>query len=100
MTTREIYYKTYIESELPVVRMNFICKENNIIQIGNWIPIQFNEEDHESNILKMEEIEKRDGFMYWINTPEGEELLNEACSALAKSYSKLFNDINNEDQDY
>jgi hypothetical protein len=72
--------------------MIYFSKENEIIQVGKHITIHMGEDDHESNILFMEEVEKTPGFMYWLNTPEGVKMANEVSQAIAKSISDYYED--------
>ncbi len=79
MNTREIYFKTLMSTELPVGLSGYTYKDKNgVIQLGNSLCLRFSNEDHEENIKKMFEMETTiSGFMFWNNSPEGEEFFNE-----------------------
>ncbi len=75
MTTREIYFKTIMQTDLPVGMVGYIIKKNNVIQLGNNICLRF--DNHEENIDKMKSIEKIDGFMFWGYSDEGENFIRD-----------------------
>ena len=92
MTSRDVYFKTYVEYELPIINMIYFCMENGYIQVGKHISLILKEDLHESNILRMEEVEKTEGFMYWLNTPEGEDMANQVSNAMAEGARNYFRD--------
>ena len=93
MTTREVYYKIYSASVLPVARIQFTTKDKDgVIQIGSSIDIRFSDNNvscHEVNIKKMEKIAKRKNFMFWNNSAEGEEFFKENAKALGEALAKI-----------
>lgn len=72
---RQVYYKVYAKAELPQVMVFFTIKDkDDVIQLGDSVMLNFRD-GHEACIKKMLKIEKRKGFMFWNNSPEGEEFL-------------------------
>jgi len=89
MTTREVYYKIYSTSELPVAMAWFTTKDNNeVIQLGQCTYINF-ANGHEKNIKLMEKVAKRKDFMFWNISDEGLKFFE----TNAKEISKLFVNI-------
>lgn len=89
MTTREVYYYVYSQSELPVGLVGFTYKDKDgVIQLGNCLPISFHD-GHEFNIKKMLKIEKRRGFMFWNCSEDGKKFFE----VNGKEISKLFAQI-------
>jgi len=89
MTTREIYYKVYMLTELPVAVVGFVSKDrNDVIQLGECIFISF-KDGHEVNIKKMEKIEKRKGFMFWVHSPEGEDFIKTNSKEIGGLFARL-----------
>ena len=75
MTTREVYFKTLIEIEKPIGFMFYTCIDdyanytiNNVILTFTTNPLISSKE-----IGKMLEIEGKDNFMFWNNTPEADK---------------------------
>jgi len=78
MTTREIYFKEVISSDLPMGHVGYVYKDkNNVIQIGNDITLFFttNEVDVNNALIKMNIVENSDGFMFWNRSSEGEAFI-------------------------
>ena len=79
MTTREIYFKIVYEADgFPQGRIGYVYKDTKgIIQIGANICLELrtNKEVAKKSINKMKEIEKTNGFIFWVNSPEGEEFI-------------------------
>jgi hypothetical protein len=80
MRTREIYLKVLENTDEPVALMkywfnNFKKSEPNYT--FDWIAVRLKNDGETINdsVLKMEEIEKRDGFHFWCASPEGKEFL-------------------------
>ena len=76
MTTREIYFKNVINTDLPHGLVFYVYKDNNdVIQLGNSIALSLSTK--ESIVIKsiesMEKVEKSNGFMFWSLSPEGED---------------------------
>lgn len=80
MTTREIYFKSLILADMPSGLVGYVIQDaNGIIQIGNSIPLKFSTDINivENAIEEMKVIEKKEGFMFWNNSPEGEKFFDE-----------------------
>ncbi len=76
MNIKKIYYQIKKESLLPVAMLYYLYKDNNnIIQIGKYIVVDFNED--EKSIKQMEKIAKTDGFMFFVNSNKGKKWLKE-----------------------
>ena len=89
MTTREVYYKIFTYSELPVAVIGYTTKDKDgIIQFWNCVYISFHE-GHEVNIKKMEKIAKRKGFMFWNMSDEGEKFFNIHAKEIAKVLAQV-----------
>ena len=89
MTAREVYYKVYSISDMPVAIIGFTLKDkNNVLQLGQSVWIKFGD-GHEVNIKRMEKVQKTRGFMFWNNSSEGEEFFR----VHAKEIGKLFANI-------
>lgn len=76
MTTREIYFKNLVLCDLPRGLIGYIHKDKNgVIQIGNNIALELRTDEItvEKSLNIMKDIEEADGFMFWNNSPEGEE---------------------------
>jgi len=72
MKIKEIYLKIKQKSELPVALLAYIYKDfDNVIQIGRTLAVDFKED--EKNIAQMEELATRQGFMFFVNSEEGEK---------------------------
>jgi hypothetical protein len=78
MTTRDVYFKTLVETELSVGFMFYTCIDSYAKYTTNNILLTFSTDDLISSkeIDKMVEIEKSDDFMFWNNTPEAEKFYN------------------------
>ena len=89
MTTREVYYKIYACSELPVAVAWFTTKDkNDVIQIGACQYLSFHD-GHEVNIKKMEKIAKRKDFMFWNFSDEGQKFFETNAKALGEVLAKM-----------
>lgn len=89
MTNREIYFKIVYESDwLPLGLIGYVYKDTKgVIQIGSNICLELrtNKEVTEKSINKMKEIEKTDGFMFWVNSPEGEEFITKNSKEIGRA---------------
>lgn len=84
MTTREVYYKIVVHSELPVAVIGFTTKnKEGIIQFWNTLYITF-ADGHEINIKKMEKIAKRKDFMFWNYSDEGGKFFETHAKEISK----------------
>lgn len=78
MTTREIYFKNVVLSDLPIGHVYYVYRDkNDVIQIGTSITLEFstNEVDVNNALIKMNIVENSDGFMFWNASSEGEEFM-------------------------
>jgi len=92
MTTREIYFKNLVFCDLPMGRVGYTYKdENGVIQIGKDICLELrtNEITVEKSVKIMEDIEKTDGFLFWNNSPEGEEFFKSNRDVIGKSLARM-----------
>jgi len=92
MTTREIYFKNLVFCDLPMGRIGYTYKDkNDVIQIGKDIclELRMDEITVEKSVKIMEEIEKTDGFMFWNNSPEGEEFFMSNWGVIGKSLARM-----------
>lgn len=90
MTTREIYFKCKFLCDMPVGIIFYVIKDNNdIIQLGQQLWVQFKEDD--MNIEKMVEIEKIEGFMFWNKSVEGELWFKNNHKEISNCLIKSFN---------
>lgn len=89
MTTREVYYKLYSTTELPVAVAWFTTKDkNNVIQLGACLYINFHD-GHEGNIKKMEKIAKRKDFMFWNISDDGHKFFETNRKALGEMFTNM-----------
>lgn len=92
MTTREIYFKNVVLSELPVGRVGYVFRDKkNVIQLGSDICLKFSTDKDiaEESINYMMNIEKSDGFMFWNASPEGEEFFKSNWSDISKALTNI-----------
>lgn len=92
MTTREIYFKNLVFCDLPVGRVGYTYKDNyGVIQIGKSVCLELRTDETtvEKSLNIMKDIEKTDGFMFWNNSPEGEEFFKTNWSVIGKSISRI-----------
>ena len=92
MTTREIYFKNIVFCDLPVGRVGFTYKDkDDVIQIGKDVCLELRTDEItvEKSVKIMEEIEKTDGFMFWNNSPEGEEFFKSNWDVIGKSLARM-----------
>lgn len=92
MTTREIYFKILIQSDLPTGRAGYVYMDKDgVIQIGSDICLELRTDEKmtKDSIYRMEQIEKTEGFMFWNNSPEGEEFFKENGSELGKCFAAM-----------
>jgi len=76
LTTREIYFKNVVNTDLPQGLVSYVYKDkDNIIHPYDSIPLSLSTEESIviESIERMEEVEKSDGFMFWTLSQEGEE---------------------------
>jgi hypothetical protein len=89
MTTREVYYKIFTHSELPVAVIGYTTKDkDDVIQFWNTLYISFHD-GHEINIKKMEKIAKRKGFMFWNMSDEGSKFFETNAKEIAKVLAEV-----------
>ena len=90
MTTKEVYFKVNVLSELPVARLYFTLKDDNgVVQLwGGSLCLDFHN-DNEDNIKLMQDMEKIKGFMFWNNSDEGEKWYKENWNMIGKSLSNM-----------
>ncbi len=89
MTTREIYFKNLVFCDLPRGRVGYTHKDGNgIIQIGRDVCLELRTDDAtvEKSVKIMGEVEKTDGFMFWNNSPEGEDFFNSNWCVIGKYF--------------
>ena len=92
MTTREIYFKNLVFCGLPVGRIGYTYKDSNgVIQIGKDVCLELRTDEItvEKSVNRMKEIEKTDGFMFWNNSPEGEEFFKSNWDVIGKSLMRM-----------
>ena len=92
MTTREIYFKNLFFSDLPIGSVGYIYKDKDgIIQIGKSVCLELRTDEItvEKYVNIMKEIEKSDGFMFWNNSPEGEEFFKSNWNVIGKSLASM-----------
>jgi hypothetical protein len=92
MTTREIYFKNLVFCDLPMGMVGYTYKdENGVIQIGKNICLELRTDEItvEKSVKIMEEIEKTDGFIFWNNSPEGEEFFKSNWNVIGKSLARM-----------
>jgi chlorite dismutase len=92
MTTREVYYKVYAASVLPVALIQFTTKDKDgVIQLGKSVAISFEDKTtgHEDNIRRMEKIASKKDFLFWNNSPEGEEFFKTNAKELGEMIAKI-----------
>jgi hypothetical protein len=89
MTTREVYYKIYSISELPVAVAWFTIKDKNgVIQLGYCQYLCFHD-GHEKNIKLMEKVAKRKNFMFWNISDEGIKFFETNAKAIGEVFVKM-----------
>lgn len=89
MTTREIYFKNVVFSDMPKGRIGYIYKdENGIFQVGKDVCLELRTDEItvEKSIKIMEEIEKTEDFMFWNSSPEGEKFFNEVIKQILDNF--------------
>lgn len=95
MTTREIYFKCLMKSNLPIGLIGYVYKDkNNILQIGKTICVEFKTDEEIVNkyIQKMKEIEQRNGFTFWCDSIEGENFFKNNYNIFSKHlYTLILN---------
>jgi hypothetical protein len=92
MTTREIYFKNLVFCDLPIGLVGYTYKnKNGVIQIGRNVPLELRTDEItvEKSVKIMKDIEKTDGFMFWNNSPEGEEFFNSNWDVIGKSLAGM-----------
>jgi len=92
LTTREIYFKNVINTDLPYGLVFYVYKDrNNIIHPYNSIPLSLSTKESIviESIERMEEVEKNNGFMFWSLSPEGEEFFETNKKEFSNLLSKI-----------
>lgn len=69
MTTRECYFKAYVETDLPCILMVYATSDDRGVHVGKSVAIRF-KDGNEKNITKLEEISSKPDFYKWCNDPE------------------------------
>ena len=76
-------------TELPIAMVGFVIKDkDDVIQLGQTLLVNFRE-GHEVNIKKMQMIEKRKGFMFWVHSPEGEDFFKTNAKEIGGLFARL-----------
>jgi hypothetical protein len=90
MTTREIYFKAYTTVTKPVGILYYTYTDRyGVIHLGESVWLHFDKECHEDNIMEMEKIEKRNGFMFWNISDEGQKFVEDHSKELGELLSNL-----------
>ena len=92
MTTREFYFKNLVFCDLPLGMIGYTYKDGNrVVQIGKSVCLELRTDEItvEKSVNIMKEIEKTDGFMFWNNSPEGEEFFNRNWNVIGKSLTRM-----------
>lgn len=92
MTTREIYFKALISSDLPSGMIGYVYKDDKgIIQIGEYICLELQTDKNivEKSINKMNKVEKMEGFMFWNISPEGEYFFEKNWNEISNVFYKM-----------
>ena len=89
LTTREIYFKTLIESEIPVAELCYNYKDNEgIIQFRHVrIELRNYEPVITDSINKLKKVEETPGFMFFGNTVECDEFWKDIKFELKLNYN-------------
>ena len=74
MSTRELYFKSLLQTDLPCGQISFMRKKDKIISFDR-ITVSFHEKDRESAVNKMIETESTDNFLCWTNSIEGQSII-------------------------
>lgn len=68
--------------------LQYTYRDNkNVIKIGKFIPIHFNDTD-EYNIKKMNKVSSKSGFLFWNNSKSGEDWIKNNIQSIVKLFSK------------
>jgi hypothetical protein len=92
MTTREIYFKNLVFCDLPVGLVGYTYKDKDgVIRIDKNVPLELRTDEItvKKSLKIMEEIEKSDGFMFWNNSPEGEDFFKSNWDVIGKSLARM-----------
>ena len=92
MTTIEIYFKNLVFCDLPMGLVGYTYKDKDgVIQIGKTIGLELRTDEItvEKSVKIMEDIEKTDGFLFWNNSPEGEEFFKSNRDVIGKSLARM-----------
>lgn len=92
MTTREIYFKNLVFCDLPMGMIGYTYKDKNgVIQIGKSVCLELRTDEItvEKNVNVMKDIEKTDGFIFWNNSPEGEQFFKSNWDVIGKLLSTM-----------
>ena len=92
MTTREIYFKNLFFCDLPLGRVGYTYKDkDDVIQIGKDVCLELRTDEItvQKSVKIMEEIEKSSGFIFWNNSPEGEEFFKSNWDVIGKSFARM-----------
>jgi len=72
--------------------VQYTYKDNNgVIQFGKAVFLEFRTDEItvENSVNKMKDIEKTDGFMFWNNSPEGEEFFKSNWGVIGESLARM-----------
>jgi hypothetical protein len=95
MTTREVYFKAYMNTDKPK-GMLFYMREIYFPNLKKKVPqvfstpwLKFCEDCHENNINRMETIEKETGFMFWNIDDKSDEYAKKVSERLDVNYYNI-----------
>lgn len=92
MTTREIYFKALMSTELPLGMIGYTYKdEDGVIQLGKSICLNLrtDEEAVVKSVKQMNKIEESNGFMFWNISSEGEVFFKDNWNTIGKCLSNM-----------
>jgi len=75
MTSREIYFKALLTTNMPLGRLYYTYKNvYGVIKLGSSLVIEFSTDKEivTCSLIKMQNIESINGFMFWNISTEGE----------------------------
>lgn len=90
MTTRELYFKAYTLSTKSTGILYYTYTDKyGVVQLGESLWLHFDKECHEDNIMEMEKIEKRTGFLFWNISDECDKFIEEHSKELGVHFSNI-----------
>lgn len=84
MKAKEVYFKYFKNSEIPVERIFYTTKNENVINVWANICVDFNV-DEKKEILRMKNIERMEGFLFWNISPEAYKFFDKHKDLILKS---------------